>query len=219
MIEHPTVDLLSAWVDGELAGEEHREVEEHLDGCAHCRGRVADFGRLAVALRGLEAAAPPAELGVTVLRLASAEARRLRAPLHRVPRGALAVLPPLAMGVAVLAALATAVVWFAFQSAAREVAPRGAPRQVGPAVQAGDATAPQTRRQWVHRAGCWVELGTDPQAVARQLQAADPDVEAIAGEVPELRHWLERGESLVLRWRGETVEVLPAPAARERAQR
>ncbi len=71
----------------------------------------------------------------------------------------------------------------------------------------------------MHRAGCWVELGTDPQAVARQLQAADPDVEAIiAGEVLELRHWLEV-ESLVLRWRGETVEVLPAPAARERAQR
>lgn len=218
MNAHPTVDLLSAWVDGELAGAERREVEEHLGDCGHCRGRVADFDRLAVALRSLEAAAPPAELGATVLRLASAEARRLHAPRRRAPQAALAAPPPLAMGVAVLAALAVAVVWFAYQKAAGEAAHRGAPWQVGPAVQAGDAPAPPVRRQWVHRAGCWVELGTDPGAVARKLQAADPDVEAIAGEVPELRHWLERGERLVLRWRGETVEVLPA-AAPERAQR
>jgi anti-sigma factor (TIGR02949 family) len=49
---------LSAWLDGELAAEERREVAGHLEVCPECRRELALLKRLDEALGSLEAPAP-----------------------------------------------------------------------------------------------------------------------------------------------------------------
>jgi len=44
---------LSAYFDGELAGEEKAALERHLDSCESCRKRLDGMARLRIALTGL----------------------------------------------------------------------------------------------------------------------------------------------------------------------
>jgi hypothetical protein len=39
---HPTDNVLAAYLDGRLAGDERSEVEAHLEACAECRRAIAD---------------------------------------------------------------------------------------------------------------------------------------------------------------------------------
>lgn len=48
MSTHPEITLLSAYVDGELVGDERARLEAHLPGCAECRGTL-DAVRAAIA--------------------------------------------------------------------------------------------------------------------------------------------------------------------------
>lgn len=43
---HPEPEWLSAWHDGEITGEAAAALKAHLDGCATCQARLADFARL-----------------------------------------------------------------------------------------------------------------------------------------------------------------------------
>ena len=60
--------LLGPFEDGELEPHEMQEVARHLAGCAECEGELADYGSLAVSLRG--AAAIPDLTGFTTAVLA-----------------------------------------------------------------------------------------------------------------------------------------------------
>lgn len=60
--------LLGPFEDGELEPHEMQEVARHLAGCAACEGELADYGTLAVSLRG--AAAIPDLSGFTTAVLA-----------------------------------------------------------------------------------------------------------------------------------------------------
>lgn len=51
-------EQLSAWLDGELAPEEYRQVEAHLEVCEACSRELAVFARLDAALETLEAPLP-----------------------------------------------------------------------------------------------------------------------------------------------------------------
>lgn len=61
-------ESLGAYVLDQLDADERREVEDHLETCADCRGEVAEIAPLAAALRGVDAdafrfagtASPPA---------------------------------------------------------------------------------------------------------------------------------------------------------------
>jgi anti-sigma factor RsiW len=60
--------LLGPFEDGELEPHEMQEVARHLAGCTECEGELADFGSLAVSLRG--AAVIPDLTGFTTAVLA-----------------------------------------------------------------------------------------------------------------------------------------------------
>jgi anti-sigma factor RsiW len=53
---------LSAWIDGELAGQRRAALEAHLAGCAACSARVAELRAVDRALLALPAPAPGAGL-------------------------------------------------------------------------------------------------------------------------------------------------------------
>ena len=55
--------LLSARIDGELAGDEHARVEEHLESCAFCRLALEEMTEASASLRGVVPLLPPVALG------------------------------------------------------------------------------------------------------------------------------------------------------------
>ena len=50
MISEHETELLGAYVLGVLDGDEWASVQEHLDGCAHCRREVDDLRELEATL-------------------------------------------------------------------------------------------------------------------------------------------------------------------------
>jgi anti-sigma factor RsiW len=53
---------IAAYVDGELSPADERAVERHLEGCASCRGLVADLRTVRAAAFTLDRHEPPADL-------------------------------------------------------------------------------------------------------------------------------------------------------------
>jgi anti-sigma factor RsiW len=80
-IEHLNPDTLSAFVDGELPDGEQEAIQQHLAGCHVCALRVLSATELkaATARAGRRFAPPPETLA------------RLKAQLHREPRGSVRI--------------------------------------------------------------------------------------------------------------------------------
>ncbi len=55
----PSTDVLSAWLDGAVTGDERRIVEAHLPGCAACATAVAELGDVRHVLRSIPEVEPP----------------------------------------------------------------------------------------------------------------------------------------------------------------
>jgi hypothetical protein len=68
--------LLSDYVDGELDERKRRQVEAHLEACAACAARLADYERLGHEIRALPRLAPAAGLRAGVLAQVAGEQRR-----------------------------------------------------------------------------------------------------------------------------------------------
>ena len=75
---HAGAELLSAYLDGEVAREQRSGVENHLEECSLCRLQLDGLRRVAATLRRLERAAPPPVLDVLV---------RRRIALDEAPKG------------------------------------------------------------------------------------------------------------------------------------
>ena len=90
-------ERLSAWLDGELALEERREMAAHLEVCADCRRELALLERLDAVLGSLEAPAPA--------RLAEGVLERLQ-PRRRYRWQHLAMAASLILGIALGGTLA-----------------------------------------------------------------------------------------------------------------
>lgn len=99
MTPHDELDLLSAFIDGELDAQERARVESHLPTCAECR---ATLDALRATIADLTALAEPAptEQDSWALRSALARARK---PVRRWQRAAVAAGSVAAAAVAVLA--------------------------------------------------------------------------------------------------------------------
>ena len=93
MIAHPTLDILSAHLDGELSLHESARLRRHLDECPRCRHDLDGLRRTVARLRDLEQEAPSDLLATRVQRLVAVEAgerglggrferRRLRLPIQ-----------------------------------------------------------------------------------------------------------------------------------------
>ncbi len=68
MTTHASAELLSAYLDRELARREARRLEEHLETCADCSVRLDGLRRVVASLQGLHRVAPPSTLEQTVAR-------------------------------------------------------------------------------------------------------------------------------------------------------
>lgn len=76
--------LLSAYIDGELPGVEHRQVHEHLARCAECSAEYAGLLRTKRLLSALRVQEPNPELPANILH--QIQAREAHAPLSGLAR-------------------------------------------------------------------------------------------------------------------------------------
>jgi anti-sigma factor RsiW len=98
---HPSERLLP-YLRGELAPAERAAVDAHVQGCAECRGALADFAAIASRLAHAPEPAPPVHWGAFRAELREALARRTARP-SRARRWSLGSLPAaLAAGLAVI---------------------------------------------------------------------------------------------------------------------
>jgi anti-sigma factor RsiW len=72
-VKHPG-DLLSAYADGEASAAERRMIDDHIAGCAGCRGDLTDLAEV----RGMVRSLPMLEMPQTGI--ASGFARRFSRP-------------------------------------------------------------------------------------------------------------------------------------------
>jgi len=62
------LDQIGEYVDGTLAADERRRLEEHLQACENCRTLAADLGRIRDAAAQLPAVTPPARVWAQIAR-------------------------------------------------------------------------------------------------------------------------------------------------------
>lgn len=68
MTAHVSAELLSAYLDQELAAHEAQELEAHLESCPECNARMEGMRRVVFSLGHLERMAPPSTLDQLVMR-------------------------------------------------------------------------------------------------------------------------------------------------------
>ncbi|MEM7048983.1 MAG: anti-sigma factor [Acidobacteriota bacterium] len=76
MSGHASLELLSAYLDGELPANTRRRVERHVADCPSCRTELASLRRVVGRLQHLERAAPPPILAQHVQRRIALEGPR-----------------------------------------------------------------------------------------------------------------------------------------------
>jgi len=216
-VDHPLHgdwDLFSAYVDGELAADERRAVEDHVAACPACRMELDALRRAAARLRSLERAAPPPLLADQVARRVAVAARqpglvtRLEDALRRLPVESSTLM---VFGVVVaLTAIAALFVAGVEDSERTGQAHRPAATAVQPSAPGrGDAVGTgslRVTRAVVHGrvfdrdGGLWREhhLTVDAGDQAPRLSADDPAAEALFEEEPRLRDLLNGSEGVVL---------------------
>lgn len=86
MSSHASAELLSAYLDRELAEQEAAVLELHLDQCHECHGRLQGLNTVVANLRHLERQAPPPTLDMAVARRIALAGER-RGALDRLEDG------------------------------------------------------------------------------------------------------------------------------------
>lgn len=226
---HATTDLLSAYLDGELAAAEGARVEHHLDGCPSCRAELDSLRRVVDSLRRLERTAPPPALAQHVVRRVALEGGRPgllarfedQASLLR-PR--IAILTPFA----VVFALATILYFFAHTLAEVEnraptivIPPPEAAREyleprAGEAAEAVIGTvATAGGRSFLRVRDAWIETGVPDGAAPRAIEPGSEEAAAVRRSLPGLDDLLGGAPGVVLMHDGEPVRIERAAAAGE----
>ena len=189
-------NLLSAYLDGELAAAEERAVEDHLATCPGCRADLAGLRSVVERLQGLQRATPPAALGHAVARRVALEARpvglfgRMEATLRRlvVEPGTLVLFGT----VLALAVIATVFAVSVEESNGRPVAAEQGQDWTGVEV-AGVVVG---GRHFERDGGLWRERGVgEPE---RTVIAGSAEGEALRAELPRLRDLLGNAEGVVV---------------------
>jgi hypothetical protein len=139
-------DRLSEYLDGELAADEARELEAHLEACAECRETVADLRRIVGGAAALRDREPDMELWAGIERRIRKEPPEVRAvslfDAKRERRRVSFSVPQLLAAGLVLALASAGSVWLALRGGADAV--RG-PVAVAPVQVTRDAPAAPER--------------------------------------------------------------------------
>lgn len=204
MSRHATAEVLSAYLDDELSGEQGRRLADHLEECDACRARLDSLDRVVSTLRRVERAAPPPVLEQYVQRRIALAGRpagrleRLEERLRSVPQSS-----SVFFTFALVTALAVLLYFFA----------HGVDRSQRPRTALVVATAPQAeippgeRREAAGRTfewtgEVWLEEGlerrrpdfhvTAGSAAGQEILALHPELAALPGRV-----LLRLGEAVV----------------------
>lgn len=196
MKSHPKVEILSSYLDAELAPPTSRRLEVHLQECTDCRRRLWGLRRVAQRLGEMERMGAPEGLGDEIRRRAALEAGR-RGPLRRSGRAGFerftlesSLLPAFAVMLA-LVLIGYLLSWGVQQRRPTE-APVAHGSEDGEAAESQERPGPQVAPPEVP-----VESAA-PTASERDAAAGPPAAPAIrsgAGRVFERRGevWIERG--------------------------
>ncbi|HKI85156.1 MAG TPA: zf-HC2 domain-containing protein, partial [Thermoanaerobaculia bacterium] len=180
MNEHPNVEILSGYHDGELEAAKRRELELHLASCDRCRHRLSGLRQVSLSLGRLGSLEPPADLRTSLERrlgdrkMAKDPIQRLEATL----RG-LSLQPSLAVVFALIIALA--IIMFLFVHGVDRHR-RGLPVHLerAPSSEAGSEEHAGVRhlagRTFVPMAAGrgWSEEGLDGRKVDKRVKTASP---------------------------------------------
>lgn len=226
MNRHSTIEQLSAYLDGEVAFHEAREIEGHLASCGDCRDHFKSMQRTVSEVWRLERVSPPPGLATRV-RTEVAAARQPEPSFLRNLAGTVFGLPnrPVlrtasAMGLALVLTL------FLFSNGFEPkpgleysvaVLPPPLVEVVTVEPVLGPVILPQTTSQVAGMEFVWNELYSGDVWVQRGLEGEKPEARVLA-ESPQGRELLaeysdlgllleEPGSRVVLRYRLETVEL------------
>ena len=223
MIRHLTSEQLSAYLDGEVAFHESREIEGHLGACADCRGRFDTMQRTVSGIWRLERAAPPPGLSTRV----RAEVAAARRPEPAFARNVVAYVfglpnrPSLRTAAAVALPLVLSLFLFTNgmeQKAGLEPAMMPPPALVEVVTVEPSADLPPflplttskvAGREFVWRevGDVWVQKGLEGEVPATRLSAQSPQGRELLAQHSEIGLLLAEGSRVVLRYRLETVEL------------
>jgi len=227
LVIHGDPDLLSSYLDGELAGAERRAVEDHLATCPGCRAELDGLRRVVGRLASLERAAPPPVLAGRVARRVAVAGRpaglleRLEMLLLRLP-----VEPATLLSFGVVVALAAIAAVFVASVDETDRARRRSAEVVVAESEPGETTETGLRVVTVHVNGrvldrdgaLWRERGLDQSAEdtgarERVITAGSPEGRALLEAEPRLRDLLTGSEGIVLIGKdGQPLRLVPAPA-------
>ena len=225
MIRHLSSEQLSAYLDGEAAFHESREIEGHLGSCADCRDRFQSMQRTVSGVWRLERAAPPPGLSTRV----RAEVAAARRPEPAFAGNVLSYLFNLPSGPSLRAAAAVAVPLvlslFLLRSGIEHKVGLDQNLMLRPALveivtvePAADLplVLPQTTsqvagREFVWRevgdGDVWVQKGLEGVIPATRVSAQSPQGRELLAQYSDLGLLLADGSRVVLRYRLETVEL------------
>jgi Putative zinc-finger len=224
MIRHLSSEQLSAYLDGEVAFHESREIEGHLAACAECNSRFESMQRTVSGVWRLDRVAPPPGLSTrvraevaavsrpepTLVRTAAAYVFGL--PNQRTFRTAAAIALPMVLSL------------FLFtngmdqKAVEQNLMPPPALVEVVTVVPMADLPLafPQTiskvaGREFVWRevvgGDVWVQKGLEGEVPEFRVSAQSPQGRELLAQYSELGLLLADGSKVVLRYRLETVEL------------
>jgi hypothetical protein len=225
MIRHLSSEQLSAYLDGEAAFHESREIEGHLAACANCRDRFKSMQRAVSEVWHLERVAPPPGLSTRV----RAEVAAVSRPEPTFARTAAAYIFGLpnqrAFRTAAAIALPLVLSLFLFKNGMEEKAglepnlmPRPALVEVVTVEPVADLplVLPQTTsrvagREFVWRevvgGDVWVQKGLEGEVPEFHLSAQSPQGRELLERHADLGFLIAEGSKVVLRYRLETIEL------------
>jgi hypothetical protein len=222
MIRHLSSEQLSAYLDGEAAFHESREIEDHLAACDDCRDRFESMQRTVSGIWRLERVAPPPGLATRVRAEVAA-----RQPEPAFAGGVVSYLFSLpnrpALRTAAAVALPLVLSLFLFTNGmehktALQQSVLLPPREVVTVTPTADlplvlpdTTSKVAGREFVWRevggGDVWVQRGLEGVKPAARLSAQSPQGRELLAQYSELGFLIAEGSKVVLRYRLETVEL------------
>lgn len=224
MNRHLSSEQLSAYLDGEVAVPESREIEQHLSSCDRCRDHFQSMQSAVSGVWRLERQAPPPGMA-TRIRAEVAAASKPAAPVRSFVNYifGLPSEPSLRTGAGMALALVIGI--FVIKDAGVPRRPMGEPTMVPMAAEEEPVVTveevidpplilPQTTsrvadREFVLAEGqdVWVQRGLEGEVPEARVSVHSPQGQELLTRYSELEFLLAEGSRVVMRYRLETIEI------------
>lgn len=216
MNRHISTEQLSAYLDSELGFVEMRQLEAHCAACPDCGPRLVSMRRVVTGLGRIERAAPPPALRQQIRRQVIAQPQSQG--LRRMFESVRFLLFPLGPGLRTSAAMGLALVVGLFAlNHLSSVPPVSEPRVVqevvtvdtGAPLVLPDTTSEVAGRKFIWTESGWIQSGLEWETPVARVDAGSPQGQALLTKLSDLKFLLDGGQSVVLRYNLETVEIRP----------